>query len=191
MDADGRKRLKDIAREIEKLKRVVAQKSALRFVDEGVLNRPQDVTRIVVDFLPLGIGGYEAEKILAEEFRIYAEMADNRYVVFIPSAVTKKREIEKLGKALCKIEKRKDKNNEVQKNMRLPEIDIQIAPDKAIDKEFEVVDIKDALGHISAGVVSACPPGAAVLVPGQYIDEDAAGFLVKNKVAEKVEVIVG
>lgn len=189
MDKDGRKRIIKLVQEIAKLKIKVAEKTRLKFVDINILDRPQDETRIVVDFSPLGISGIEAERMLAEEFGIFAEMSDNGYVVFIPSVATTKNELKKLTKSLCKIGKRKFEGNVVEKNMRLPEVDIRIAPCDAIDKPFEVVDVKDSLGRISAGIVSACPPGAAVIVPGQYIDKDAIDFINKNKVTDRVEVI--
>ncbi len=189
MDKEGRKALANLVEEIAEFKAEVIKKTALRFADSRILNRPQDETRIVVDFSPLGISGFKAERILAEEFGIFAEMADSRYVVFIPSVATTKNELKKLCKVLCRIGKRKFESNQVGKTMRLPEVHIRITPCDATDKPFEVVGAGEAAGRISAGVVSACPPGAAVIIPGQYIDETAVDFIIKNKVADKVEVI--
>lgn len=190
MNGAGRRKISALIKEISRLKDKVTEKTKLRFADSDFVKRPQDVTRIVVDFSSLNISGKEAENILAEEFSIYAEMADNRYVVFIPSVATTKNEIKKLGKVLCEISSRVFEDNKIQKNIKLPEVDIRIAPGDAIDKAFEVVDVKEALGRISAGVVSACPPGAAVLVPGQRIDTTAVDFIIKNQVADKIDVVI-
>lgn len=189
MNTAGRIRLGGLIKEIEALKTEVLSKTDLTFADTDTLKRPQDSTRIVVDFSPIQISGKYAESLLIEEFGIYPEMSDERYVVLIPSVSNSKREIRQLCSALCSIGMRRFKDRKAEENLALPNIELSCSPSAAIEAPFEAVCLKDALDRVSAGVVSACPPGAAVLVPGQRIDKEALNFIEKNDIAEKIEVI--
>lgn len=189
MNTAGRIRLGRLIKEIEALKKEVLSKTDLVFADTDTLKRPQDATRIVVDFSPIDLSGKYAETLLTEEFGIYSEMSDERYVVLIPSVSNTKREIRRLCSALCSIGLRRFKDKSAGENLALPNIELSCSPYVAIDAPFEAVCLKDAPGRVSAGVVSACPPGAAVLVPGQRIDKEALNFIEKNDVADKIEVM--
>ena len=49
--------------------------------------------------------------------------------------------------------------------------------------------IQKAKGRVSADVVSVCPPGAAMILPGQYLDEETLAYCEKAGVAEEFFVI--
>ena len=188
MNTAGKVKLNGLIKEIEALKAEVISKTDLTFADTNTLKCPQDATRVVVDFSPIDLSGKYAENLLIEEFGIYPEMSDERYVVLIPSASNSKREIRQLCSALCSIGGRRFKEK-AGENLALPNVELVCPPSEAIAAPFEAVSLKDALGRVSAGVVSACPPGAAVLVPGQKIDKETLDFIEKNDVAEEIEVI--
>lgn len=190
MNTKGRFRLSFLIREIEDLKTEVTQKTDLIFADIKTVGRVQDATRIVVDFSPIGISGQDAEAILIDEFGIYAEMSDAKYVVLIPSVATRKREIRQLCDALCSIGSRRFKDGKVSNNIPLPEIEMITSPAEAISKPYECVDNESAVGRISASVLSACPPGAAVLIPGQRIGTAEVEYIKKNNIADEIEVII-
>lgn len=190
MNTAGRIKLSGLIKEIEGLKAEVIAKTDLVFADTNTLKKQQDPMRIVVDFSPIDLSGKYAENLLIEEFGIYPEMSDERYVVLIPSVSNSKREIRQLCSALCSIGMRRFKDKKGGENIPLPKIELSCLPSVATDAPFEAVFPKDALGRVSAGVVSACPPGAAVLVPGQRIDKDAIDFIEKNDIAEKIEVVL-
>ncbi|MBQ3573376.1 MAG: aminotransferase class I/II-fold pyridoxal phosphate-dependent enzyme [Clostridia bacterium] len=189
MNTAGRIKLSGLIKEIGALKAEVIAKTDLVFADTNTLKRPQDAARIVVDFSPIDLSGKYAETLLIEEFGIYPEMSDERYVVLIPSVSNSKRDIRQLRSALCSIGTRRFKERKAGENLALPNIELECFPSAAIEAPFEEVSLEDALGRVSASVVSACPPGAAVLVPGQKIDKEALNFIEKNDIAEKIEVM--
>jgi len=184
----GKNRLLALTEELDVLKAEVRKKTRLHFADEASLGRVQDPTRLVVDFSELGISGERAEEILQDEYGIYAEMSDFRYVVLIPTIATTKREIRQLCEALCHIGSTVHQGSSGE-NSPLPKIELACSPSAALSMDFEKVPVKAATGRISANVVSACPPGAAVLVPGQRISDADVAFIEKNKITHEIEVI--
>ncbi len=190
MEKRGRQRLTRLAEKIANFKDVISCRTQMRFIDSETTGRMQDITRLVLDVSSLGIGAREAERIFAEEFSLYAEMADNRYVILVPTVSTTGREIKKLGRIICRLDRKKTKTENNQKNMSLPEIKLSMAPSDAAERQFETVCIEDAVNRISAGVVSVCPPGASVLIPGQIIDENVLRYIIRNEVTDRVDVIL-
>ena len=53
--------------------------------------------------------------------------------------------------------------------MLIPQI--KMSPREAFYKEKETVPKMDAIGRISAEVIAECPPGIAILLPGELITE--------------------
>lgn len=53
-------------------------------------------------------------------------------------------------------------------------------PGKAYRSPKESVSPEESLGRISAEVVSVCPPGISILVPGEKITEEHLPFLAKR-----------
>ena len=62
-------------------------------------------------------------------------------------------------------------------------------PQDAWYSDRESVAVEEAEGRISADIVSVCPPGAAVIVPGQVIDKKTIDYLKLMGVTEEIEVI--
>ncbi len=190
MQRRGRAGLNSLIREISELKSDVLKKTHLRFADEDTLGVPQDMSRIVLDFSPIGISGHFAERLLIDEFGIYPEMSDNRYVVLIPSVMNTKAELKRLLGALVEIGGRIYNKDSSLNNSPLPEVELIIQPADAIAKPFESVSPADAVGRVCASVISACPPGAVVLVPGQLITSEAIDYCRSIGITDKIDVIV-
>lgn len=191
MNSTGRLRLNKLITAIKQLKAEVSEKTVLRFADTDTLIREQDATRIAVDFSQAEISGRHAECVLIEEFGIYPEMSDSRYVVLIPTVANSRSEIKRLTEALCQIGGRRFPEKTAEANLPLPNINMECIPYKATEAEFETLPVSVCEGRISAAVVSACPPGAAVLVPGQRIDRSAVEYITKNGIAAELDVVTG
>lgn len=189
MSFRGKLRIGKLISAIEQLKAEVSAETVLTFADAEFVGRDQDCTRLTVDFSAAEISGRFAEKLLIEEFGIYPEMSDERYVVLIPTVANTAREIKKLSRALCSIGGRRFKAEPPQNNMPLPEIDLAYLPEEAAGMKFETLPAEQCVGRISAAIVSACPPGAAVLVPGQRIDESGVRFIKQSGTAAEIDVI--
>lgn len=189
MNVSGRRRLNKLLSEIDALKEEVCEKTVLTFADTNTLDKTCDGSRIVVDFSAAEISGACAEKILIEEFGIYPEMADGRYVVLIPSVANTTKDIKQLTYALTEIGKRRIKGDVSKTSAALPEVKSVYSPAVANDMNSEILPLDDCIGRVSAEVVSSCPPGAAVVIPGQYIDKSALEYIKSNKVADTIAVI--
>lgn len=189
MNRQGRIKLWSLVYKIRDLKTEVTEKTVLKFADSTSLGRVCDDTRIVVDFSPLEVSGYFAQSFLIDNYGIYPELADDRYVVFIPTVSNTAGEIKRLRDALFDIGGRRFAGQKASNNIPLPNIRLAYPPYMANDMETETVATDKSVGRVSGTVVSACPPGCAVLVAGQYIDQDAAEYIIKNKVADLIEVI--
>ena len=57
---------------------------------------------------------------------------------------------------------------------------------EAFYSEKEIVKKENAVGRISAEVIAECPPGIAVLLPGELITEDHLPYLADY---ENIEVL--
>lgn len=189
MNRRGKRKLSVLLREIENLKQEVCRKTVLRFVDSASTALSCDSSRITVDFSSADISGQYAERLLIEQFGIYPEMADGRYVVLIPSVANTMKEIRQLKTALIEIGSRRYNGEKPFTAVALPEIKSACMPCSAHDKSSETLPVRTCIGRVSAEVVSACPPGAAVVIPGQIIDENTVSYIIKNNVTDTIDVI--
>ena len=189
MNHRGKRKMSVLLREIENLKNEVCEKTVLKFADSSSMNLPCDSSRITVDFSGAEISGRYAEKLLIEQFGIYPEMADGRYVVLIPTVANTVSEIRQLKAALIEIGTRRYNGEKPFTAVPLPEIKSAYKPQEAHSKQSEILPVSSCIGRVSAEVVSACPPGAAVVIPGQIIDESAVSYIIKNNVTDTIDVI--
>lgn len=186
MSTKGKKRLGRVICQIDKLKKAVRTKGVLDFADKKTLKRPQDELRLSVDFKKSGISGNTATRILKEKFGIYAEMADERYVVFVVTCSNSDKDIRFLKEALLTFEAGAENRKRSEK---LPDIVMATEPRTAWQSETEDVCVSRALTRVAADVVAVCPPGATLLVPGQLIDQKTKEYIEKTGKIEKITVI--
>ena len=186
MSTKGGKRLGKLICQIEKLKKEVRAKGVLDFADKKILKRPQDELRLSVDFKKSGIGGNKAAEILKEKYGIYPEISDERYVVFVVTSSNSDKDIRLLKEALLTFEKRAENRYQSEK---LPDVIMTTEPRIAWQSETEDIPVSKAITRVSADVVAVCPPGAALLVPGQLIDEKTAESIEKAEINKKIKVV--
>lgn len=189
MKTRGAARLKSLIKSIDELKAEVCEKTVLQFADSKSLGREQDKTRIVVDFSAAEISGRFAESILIEEFGIYPEMSDERYVVCIPTVASSKKDIRRLCDALCSIGGRRFKERSLGQNMPLPDIEMECLPQEAAFAKTERLAADECEGRICAQISAVCPPGAAILVPGERISREVLEYIRINGTVDKIEVV--
>ena len=159
-----------------------------------------DPTRITVSVSRLGMTGYEAEKLLRNEFRIQAEMSDLSNVVFISTAADSPDSIERLFDALIGLLRRsytgigtacgatgQDHGQGLpdirQRYTALLKLQIESACGglsgrrDIISAAAERVRLADAAGRISKCVISPYPPGTALICPGEEITREAVEYI--------------
>lgn len=139
------------------------------------LFKTDDPTRLVFDVSGLSLSGFDAAEELRGRFGIYTETADNRYIVCVSTIGNTDEEFDLLVRGLNSLKKRSGGARE--KNTPLPTVELARPPYIAYDKDTEAVPAEDAAGRICGEIVSVCPPGAAILIPGQRVSQDAANRL--------------
>ncbi|MBE5038960.1 aminotransferase class I/II-fold pyridoxal phosphate-dependent enzyme [Ructibacterium gallinarum] len=189
MERHGVRELDRCIRQTAELKATVRKYGVLEFLDSKGLNCPQDALRLVVDFRKTGVSGYCMQRLLQETFHIYPEMADAFHVVFVITTANTRQEIEFLKQALIRISRTRLDSVPALAPEPLSKVVMTMEPKAAWNAQKKRIPIRDASGEVSAGIVSVCPPGAAVLIPGQKIDPAAVSYLLRHSEEESVEII--
>ena len=186
MERDGQVFLEILLREIGNLKKTVREQGILDFVDSETMACPQDGMRIVVDFRKSGLSGLAAAELLKEAYGIYPEMADFCHVVLIVTTANTVEELQILGQALLELATPGVGEETL---MPLPMPKMAMPPRDAWMSGKEQIPFQKALGRIAADTVAVCPPGAALLLPGQYIDEETLAYLESVGMPEEITVL--
>lgn len=117
---------------------------------------------------------------LADNLRkmeIECEMTAPGYVVAMTGMGDTKEMLSYLSACLLKLDKDAEKWEENKKfNIILPEKELTIR--EAKNREYELVEIENSLGRISADYVFAYPPGVPIIAPGEVISEEVKTLLL-------------
>ena len=145
----------------------------------GLLTAYQDPAKLFVNVNELGLTGYQA----AEELRklgISSEMADGQGVLWFLTPSDVEHDYERIFKA-CQIlsaTKRKEKTiGSMTKIINYPTTTRLISPREAWLKETQEVELTQAIGRISATMLTPYPPGVPLLSPGELLTEEIINYL--------------
>lgn len=175
--------------EIMQLKQAVRKQGILDFADTQTLECPQDPLRLTVDFRRAGCSGQDAAELLKQHYGIYPEMADSRYVVLIVTVSNTVKELSALKDALLALAvSPKTSHGAPIPAAPLPMPKLVLSPREAWLSPRKTVPLSHALGKTAAEIVSVCPPGAALVVPGQRIDQAVLDALTAAKITKTLEI---
>lgn len=177
---DNGKRLDEMIEQLYEIKTRLTIVNRLSCLSENKLSGRQDLLRLVVSFEKAGLSGHAAADLLKREYGIYPEMADEKNVVFLVTIGNSKRDLDALAAAFEEIGEAEHGTPAGSKPAPLPEIEVCFAPCRAWNSERETVAVQESAGKICADIVASCPPGAAVLIPGQLVSREAADYLAKH-----------
>ncbi len=170
---------KYLRREIDKLKTIHHLKPDFGY--------KTDITKVFIKSDKLS--GKRLESILEIDFNIEVESASDAGLLILSNIGNTRKDIEYLVKCLKKI----DVTNysdiyylENKKHMPMLTPQIKMSLREAFYSEKETVSKMDAIGRISAEVIAECPPGIAILLPGELITEAHLPYLADY---DKLEVI--
>ena len=183
----GRKQLeraianaKYLRREIEQLEHIQDLKP-----DFGYMT---DVTKIFIRDDRLS--GKRLESILEIDFGIEVESASDAGLLLLSNLGNTRADMEYLVKCLQKI----DSSNysdiyylEKKKHMPMLTPQIEMSLREAFFSEKETVPKDLAIGRISAEVIAECPPGIAILLPGELITEEHLPYLTDYDFIEVIK----
>ncbi len=183
----GRKQLeraisnaKYLRREIEQLEHIHDLKP-----DFGYLT---DVTKVFIRDDRLS--GKRLESILEIDFGIEVESASDAGLLLLSNLGNTRADMEYLVKCLQKI----DCSNysdiyylEKKKHMPMLTPQIKMSLREAFYSEKETIPKDLAIGRISAEVIAECPPGIAILLPGELITEEHLPYLTDYDFIEVIK----
>lgn len=135
-----------------------------------------DWTKLALDLKGLGICADKAAKML-ENYGIYAELSDGRYILFYLSPMVRGSDFKKLKRALNAVLKQ----GELKDTYRQPSEFICCTKSHGFLRgaygESECVPLDDAIGRVCAGLAGIIPPCIPVAVYGEVITEQAVELL--------------
>ncbi len=146
-----------------------------------------DVTKVFIK--ADGLSGIRLESILEIDFNIEVESATDAGILLLSNLGNKRSDMKYLVECLKKI----DKTNysdicylENKKHMPMLTPIIKMSLREAFYSDKETVNKEDAIGRISAEVIAECPPGIAILLPGELITEEHLPYLTDYKTIEVI-----
>ncbi len=147
-----------------------------------------DVTKVFIR--ADGLSGKRLESILEIEFGIEVESASDAGLLLLSNLGNTRKDMEYLVESLKKI----DKSNysdicylENRKHMPMLTPIIKMSLREAFYSEKETIPKDLAVGRISAEVIAECPPGIAVLLPGELITKAHLPYLTDYDFIEVIK----
>ena len=152
-----------------------------------------DSTRLVINVAQTGLSGYQIAKLMAEQYKLYIEMADTFNIIALVTIGTTEKDCLSLVQALRDIlEKKSFYRTHIHSLSKLKNIeDISatlnhlpnkgMTPREAWFAKTKTIALPVAAGEISAEWVAVYPPGIPVLCPGEIISPDIIDYLRKVK----------
>ena len=137
-----------------------------------------DVTKVFIKID--GLSGKRLESILEIDYGIEVESASDIGVLILCNLGNKHSDFVYLADALEKIATSDHKDIyylENRKHMPMIEPEIVMSLRDAYYADKEVIKKEDAIGRISAEVITECPPGISILLPGELITEEHLPYL--------------
>ena len=183
----------------EKIKKLIEEilllKNRLTGYGYGVLYG-NDIFKLVVDFKRTGISPYVAEQLLNKN-NVYTELNDGRYIVFMISVFTEKRDLVVLEKLLKKIiKKKKASKTFVERTDAVIGNKKKNYLESANSKRIELVPLENSAGRISACNFGLFPPCFPLVLSGEEITENIVNIMLNAKetfgvIDGKVKVLKG
>lgn len=137
-----------------------------------------DITKIFIKVE--GLSGKRLESILEIDFNIEVESASDVGVLLLSNIGNKRSDFEYLADCLDKISKQTYTDIcylENKKHMPMLSPKIVMSMQEAFYAEKETISKLNSVGRISAEVIAECPPGIAILLPGELITKEHLPYL--------------
>ncbi|MFT4978844.1 MAG: arginine decarboxylase [Myxococcota bacterium] len=193
MEMEGYKILNNLLRYVDELKRAIEplenisilgpEDFAACFPHFVADNIGHDPLKILVDISKLPYPTAEIHRFLLDEVGIEVEKyTPTTLLVLLTIGGTRSKMI-RLYNALKKLSSQRVQLNTSSTKTRqrqlpsMPPIKLELLPAEAFFSPREAVPLKDAVGRISAGLVTPYPPGIPMLVPGQRLEKRHIEFI--------------
>ncbi len=181
MAIHGQERLTQILEMADWLRDEINKIPGLRCPGSEVVGRQGvvgfDRTKITINVSELGLSGWEAERILNNEYNVEIELSDADNFLCFLTVGTKWEYAKGLVEVLKKLASKKyDCRPHVK--VPLPEIPpLEMLPRKAFYSKSELVSLRQAIGRVAADVVCPYPPGIPTLIHGELITSQIVDYI--------------
>lgn len=147
---------------------------------------PNDPTKIFIK--ADNLSGIQLETILEQDYNIEVESASDKGILILSNIGNEHSDFEYLADCLKEIDKQDYTKFEKEKTKHMPMLipEIRMNLRQAFYAEKEEVNKENAIGRISAEVIAECPPGIAILLPGELITAEHLPYLEQY---DKLEVV--
>jgi len=137
-----------------------------------------DRTRIVLNFSPLGLSGFDADEILHTQLGVTAELPTLHDLTFVLTYSNTREDVENLVQA-CTILTREHRRPKVSLSLPLlPELPTLGGCLREIFfGSIESVPLSESIGRIAAETICPYPPGIPLLLPGETIAAEVCHYL--------------
>ena len=183
----GRKQLERAVQNAKYLRREIDKLEHIHHLQPD-FGYKTDITKIFIKDDRLS--GKRLESILEIDFNIEVESASDAGLLILSNIGNTRSDMQYLAKCLQKI----DKTNytdiyylEKKKHMPMLTPIIKMTLREAFYSHKETVLKEQAIGRICAEVIAECPPGIAVLLPGELITEEHLPYLVDYDTVEVIK----
>ena len=183
VEEEGRVRAEELLKTLEKLRRNVNNTGKIFILGKELVGDKKvydyDLGKIVIDLSKMNLTGVELAKILREKYKFETEMANNKYVIAMTSIADDLDKVEDFGEALVEIAEELETSEADISTDRIKN-EVKISPSEALNKDFEVVALKDAKGRVVGDYIYKYPPGIPLLVPGEIVSEEVIKEVEKS-----------
>ncbi len=144
-----------------------------------------DPTRIVLGAFSIGYTGFELGEKMRED-KIEPELCDENYVILISSLFNTELDWERLEHFINNIKTKNKSKININNTKNNYETEISIS--QALLSESEEVLVNNSLNRISSEIISPCPPGVPIVIPGQKITKPIINNLITKNIS-KINVL--
>jgi arginine/lysine/ornithine decarboxylase len=153
---------------------------------EDLSSRPgvagADASHVMIETATVGLTGYQADDWLRDERQIDVELADHRRLMPLITFAHGEAEVDRLVRALRDLvdehgDPGADTGVRPLPSRRELRTEQAMLPRDAFFAKTESVKPGEAVGRVSAEMITPYPPGIPVLAPGEVVNEAAVGYL--------------
>jgi len=173
----GKKQIEKAIKNAKYLRKRIEKIEGLHQLKSGS-SYQTDITKIFIK--ADGLSGKKLESILELDFKIEVESASDIGLLLLSNIGNKRSDFEYLADCMEKISKKEYSDichleNNKRMPMLVPEVKMNLRD--AYFSQKETVLREDSIGRISGEIIAECPPGIAILVPGELITAEHMEYL--------------
>jgi lysine decarboxylase len=190
IQANGRKMIAAALENSQYIRERVQRTNVLKTYGKEIIGKNGisglDLTKVTISCRQVGMSGYQMEKILRDNYNIQVEMADLFNILLLVTAGNNYNDIEAISCALDQLvntKKYSGGHTTSAGNVLLyPEIpEMVLSPREAFFSPVIAAPIENAVGKVSAEIITCYPPGVPIVGPGELITQEIIEYMLTLK----------